>query len=229
GATWIGSNAPLTDISKDALVKFETAVMPIPQFNPDEPYMISQGPSLCIFNKEDPGEVLASWLFTQYLLTNDVQISYSQTEGYAPVTTKARETAEYQDYLSRSGEDNDKYYDVKIAATKLLLANTDKTFITPVFNGSASLRSAAGQLIEDVTMTMRRKKPVDDAFFAEEKEKIISLFHLDSITASGTAKKELGELPAASKALIIILILVWIGIIAYFVSDRIKEAKKRKH
>ena len=84
--------------------------------------MISQGPSLCIFNKEDPQEVLASWLFAQYMLTNEVQIAYSQTEGYLPVTSKAQESAEYQNYLSRSGEDNDTYYSVKIDATKLLLA-----------------------------------------------------------------------------------------------------------
>ena len=61
--------------------------------------MISQGPSMCIFNKEDKGEVLASWLFMQFMLTNDVQISYSQTEGYLPVTTKAHSSDEYKDYL----------------------------------------------------------------------------------------------------------------------------------
>ena len=61
--------------------------MTIPQFDVSAPKMISQGPSVCIFNKTDPGEVLASWLFAQYLLTNDVQIAYSETEGYVPVTT----------------------------------------------------------------------------------------------------------------------------------------------
>ena len=226
GATWMGSDAPLSDISADSIVRFETVVKTIPQYDPSEPYMISQGPSLCIFNKEDTGEVLASWLFAQYLLTDDVQIPYSQTEGYVPVTTKARETAEYKDYLSRRGEDNNKYYSVKIDATRLLLENTDHTFITPVFNGSASLRNAAGQLIEDVTTSVRRKITVDDEYFVTEKERIISLYHLDSITASGDAKKELGELPGASKALIIILIIVWAGIIAYFTADKIKEAKK---
>ena len=39
--------------------------------------MISQGPSVCVFNKSDSQVVLASWLFAQYLLTNDVQIAYS--------------------------------------------------------------------------------------------------------------------------------------------------------
>lgn len=79
GSTWMGTNAPLVDISSDALVDFETEVMTIPQFDPDNPQMISQGPSVCIFNKKDPQEVLASWLFTQYLLTNDVQTAYGRT------------------------------------------------------------------------------------------------------------------------------------------------------
>ena len=136
----MGANAPLSDISPDAFVDFETVVMPIPQFDPENPQMISQGPSICIFNKEDSQEVLASWLFTQFLLTNEVQIPYAQTEGYVPVTSKAQQDPTYQDYLSRSGEDNDTYYDVKIEATQLLLDHTDDTFVTPVFNGSASLR-----------------------------------------------------------------------------------------
>ncbi|MBQ6806184.1 MAG: extracellular solute-binding protein, partial [Lachnospiraceae bacterium] len=82
GATWMGTDAPLCDISEDKIVDFETVVMPIPQFDTENPRMISQGPSVCIFNKEDPQEVMASWLFMQYLLTNEVQIAYAQTEGY---------------------------------------------------------------------------------------------------------------------------------------------------
>lgn len=92
GATWMGSHAPLSDISADKYVDFETAVMAVPQFDPAHPQMISQGPSVCVFNKDDPQEVLASWLFAQYLLTNDVQIAYAQTEGYVPVTGKAGRT-----------------------------------------------------------------------------------------------------------------------------------------
>ena len=91
--------------------------------------------------------MLASWLFAQYLLTDDVQIAYAQTEGYVPVTSKAQQSEVYQDYLSRAGEDNDTYYQVKLDATSLLLQHIDQTFTTPVFNGSTSLREAAGQLI----------------------------------------------------------------------------------
>ncbi|MBR3808188.1 MAG: extracellular solute-binding protein, partial [Lachnospiraceae bacterium] len=51
GATWMGSDAPLCDIAEDKIVEFETVVMPIPQFDTENPQMISQGPSMCIFNK----------------------------------------------------------------------------------------------------------------------------------------------------------------------------------
>ena len=78
-------------------MEFETVVMPVPQFDTAHMQMISQGPSVCIFNKDNPQEVLASWLFAQYLLTNDVQIAYSETEGYVPVTSKAQNSPEYQE------------------------------------------------------------------------------------------------------------------------------------
>mgnify|MGYP004427357969 CR=1 FL=1 len=96
----MGCDAPLLDISEDTIVRFETVVYPVPQYDPEHPKMISQGPSVCLFQKDDPQEVLASWLFAQFLLTNDVQIAYAETEGYVPVTEKARLDPTYVDYLN---------------------------------------------------------------------------------------------------------------------------------
>ena len=225
GATWMGSNAPLVDIAEDKLVQFETVVRPIPQFDTANPTMISQGPSMCVFNKEDPQEVLASWLFTQFMLTNEVQIAYSQTEGYAPVTSKAQNSAEYQDYLSRSGEDNQLYYDIKLDATKLLLDNTGNTFVTPVFNGSTSLRNAAGQLIENVNKAVRRNKVVDEAFMEELYAEVIALYRLDQIAAS-EGKQSFGPLPGASKALLGALALCWVLMGVYVAAEQVKKKKR---
>ena len=184
--------------------------------------MISQGPSICMFNKEDPQVVLASWLFAQYMLTNEVQIAYSQTEGYAPVTAKAQNTPEYREYLSRSGEDNQLYYDVKIKATKLLLDNTGNTFVTPVFNGSASLRNAAGQLIENVNKSVRRGQEVNAAYIADLYEEVTALYRLDQI--SGTdGKVSFGPLPDASKALLWGLAVCWILMGMYVIGSRFKK------
>ena len=228
GATWMGPDAVLVDIPEDKLVDFEIQVMPIPQFDPENKQMISQGPSVCIFNKEDPQEVLASWLFTQYLLTDKVQIAYSQTEGYLPVTTKAQNNPEYLDYMSRAGEDNDLYYDVKITAAKLLQDNIQNTFVTPVFNGSASLRNAAGQLIEEVGKTVRRGKTADEAYMEKLFGDMTALYRLDQIQKTD-AQKELGPLPDQSVILLVTLAVIWAIMGAYIVKESIKKKKAQKN
>ena len=242
GATWMGSDAPLVDIPPDQLVEFETAVLPVPQFDVDHPQMISQGPSLCVFQKDDPQEVLASWLFAQYLLTNDVQIAYAETEGYVPVTSKAQNDPGYQDYLSRIGEDQDEHYDIKIQASELLMANTENTFTTPVFNGSASVRDAAGQLIENVTKAVRRKTTVDEDYMQKLYDEVIALYRLNKVSfeqpteeeaeASAPQKsaEELGPLPSASVALLTSLAVVWllIGLFALRGLIKKKQAEKQR-
>ena len=227
GATWMGTDAPLSDISEDSLVQFETAVRMIPQFDPEHPEMISQGPSVCVFNKSDSQEVLASWLFAQYLLTDSVQIAYSETEGYVPVTSKAQNTPEYQDYLSRAGEDDDDHYSIKIQAAQLLLNHLDDTFITPVFNGSASLRNAAGQLIEDVTKGTRRGQTVDDAFVQQLYTDTAALYHLDSVSANGSTKADLGPLPGTAVALLAVLAAAWVCILLYLLARWLYGRRRR--
>ena len=227
GATWMGTDAPLLDIPEDQIVEFETAVMPVPQYDTSRPVMMSQGPSICVFNKQDSGEVLASWLFAQYLLTDDVQIAYSETEGYTPVTLRARENPGYVDYLSRIGEDTSVHYDVKINATRLLLENTENTLVTPVFNGSASLRDAAGQMIEEVTKAVRRKQTVDDYYVGVLYDNMNSLYRLDSLSASrgDNERRDLGALPKTSVTLIVTLISVWVLIGVYVLWDYLKNKR----
>ena len=181
----------------------------VPQFDPQNPQMITQGPSECVFNKDDPQEVLASWLFAQFLLTDEVQIAYSGTEGYVPVTLSARNTEQYQDYLAREGEDDNEHYDIKIKASRLLLDNVQYTFVTPVFNGSASLRDAAGELIESSVKSVRRKQTVDDEYIAKLYKDVISLYRLDQIGGSDEGKRDLGPLPTEAKLILGSLAAVW--------------------
>lgn len=225
GATWMGSDAPLVDISDDKLVQFETAVMEVPQFDTENPRMISQGPSVCVFNKSDPQEVLASWLFVQYLVSDGIQVDYAKTEGYVPVTHSAQRSEAYKDYLARGGEDDDEHYRVKIEATQLLLDHVDDTFVTPVFNGSASLRDAAGQLIENVTKSVRRKQTIDDAYFKALYDDVSSLYRLDQSGDAAAGRKELGEMPGESVALIASLIAAWVLLGAWAIASAIRKKR----
>ncbi len=224
GSTWMGSKAPNIDIAADKLVEFETVVRTIPQFNAADPKMISQGPSVCVFNKQDPQEVLASWLFTQYLLTNQVQIAYAQTEGYVPVTTKAQADPDYQAYLNAEGKYADEY-DIKLITTKLLIENIPNTFTTPVFNGSASLRDAAGQMIENVCKSERRGETVDEAYMQKLYADVNSLYRLDQLGTTAAGKSELGPLPQTSKVLLGSLVAAWILIGIYVVWDKSRKKK----
>ena len=238
GATWMGGDAPMQDIHKEQLLPFNIEVRPIPQFDPDNMKMISQGPSICIFNKDNPQEVLASWLFVQFMLTDGVQLGYAETEGYLPVTLKAQQSAAYRDYLSRKGEDNDEHYAVKILASELLMNHTAETFVTPVFNGSTSLRSAAGQLIENVCKSARRKQDLNiDQLFKE----VNSLYRLDQIevipaeNAGDDAEAEPAEaepvpaqeLPDISKALLIAIPAIWVLIGLYTLWEKKKGRGKK--
>ena len=221
GSTWMGPHAPLSDIHESNIVDFEMVVRPVPQYDTENPLMISQGPSVCVFNKEDPQEVLASWLFAQYLLTNDVQIAYAGTEGYVPVTTMAQESQDYQDYLNDPEE-----YSIKIDVTNMFLENIGNTFVTPVFNGSTSLRNAAAQLINNTVKSVRRRETIDDEYFANMYEEVTALYRLDQLSASKDSRAELGPLPYESKALLITLGVVWIGIGVYFAYGLVKKRKK---
>ena len=233
GATWMGTDAPQIDIPEDKLIKFELEVRGVPQYDVENQKMMSQGPSICIFNKENSNEVMASWLFVQYLLTNDVQIAYSQTEGYLPVTSKAHNDPIYQEYLSKAGEPDDpvtglSYYKTKIDAAKLLLNNLDNTFITPVFNGSTNLRNTAGQLIEEVAKSVRRNQTIDDDYMQSLYERMSTLYHLDEISASetGPTKIDFDKIPEESTALIILICGVWLSLGIYFIISLVKKNKK---
>ena len=84
--------------------------------------------------------------------------------------------------------------------------------MTPVFNGSVSLRNAAGQMIENVTKSIRRNQTVDDAYMDTLFDEMVSLYRLDQIQVDGDWKMDLGPLPRESVALLAVLAITWMGI-----------------
>jgi multiple sugar transport system substrate-binding protein len=129
--------------------------------------------------------------------------------------------------MSQIGTDEDDHYEVKLAAKQLLIDNLDDTFVTPVFNGSASLRDAAGQLIENVTKSMRRKETVDEAYMEELFHDINALYRLDQLGSSTVGQKaELGSMPTASVVLLSAIGGAWAIIVIYVSVNLLKKRKK---
>ena len=159
------------------------------------------------------------------------EVSEPDTASLPPVTSKAQQSPEYQDYLSRGGEDNETYYDVKMKASKLLLENTENTFVTPVFNGSASLRDAAGQMIETVSKSVKRKETVNEEYFTKLYGEVTSLYRLDQIAGVNgkvAGKAELGELPATASYLLLAIAGAWGLMAVYVLYGWIKKKKMSK-
>ena len=124
--------------------EFEVGIVSIPQVNPEAPKVISQGPSVCIFKKDNPQEVLATWLFAKFLTTNhDFQAAMSMTNGYAPVIKSVSENEVYAEFLSTAGTLNLQAYAVKVA-----LEQEKAYYSSPAFNGSSVAREQVGLLLQ---------------------------------------------------------------------------------
>ena len=129
---------------------FETGMATPPQVNPDAPKVISQGPSLCIFESENPMEVVASWLFMKFLTTNVAfQAEFSMASGYAPVIKSVQENATYQAWLDKASG----YNNLTALSVKLALSQSDAYFVSPAFNGSSVARDQVGILMQDALVS----------------------------------------------------------------------------
>ena len=148
---------------------FETAMTTIPQVDPAKPQVISQGPSLCIFKKANPQEVVASWLFVEFLTTNaDFQAEFSKISGYAPVIQSVQNNEDYANWLnSAKGEvtqavdENGQpvfvdgepvLIDANLTAmsVKLALSQANAYYVSPAFNGSSEARKQVGLIMVNV-------------------------------------------------------------------------------
>ena len=124
--------------------EFEVGIASIPQINPANPKVISQGPSICVFKNADPQEVLASWLFAKFLSTDVIfQASVSMSNGYAPVIQSAAQHPVYAEFLSQAGTEHIQAYAVKVA-----LEQKDAYYVSPAFNGSSVARDQVGLLMQ---------------------------------------------------------------------------------
>ena len=123
---------------------FEVGITPIPQFNKDDPKVISQGPSLCIFEASQE-EMKASWLFVKFLCTSvGFQAEFSRESGYVPVIKSVDTNAAYKTFLDNAdGGDN-----VAALSVKVCLEQENYYYTSPAFNGSSKARDQVGKLIQ---------------------------------------------------------------------------------
>ena len=151
----IGSSAGATyqrpSAGSDGKYPFEVGIATIPQVDAANPKAISQGPSLCIFQKSNPQEVVASWLFVKYLTTCvEFQAEFSMVSGYVPVIKSVGDHPVYAAYLESA--DGGNY--ISALSVKVGLEQENAYYTSPAFNGSSTARDQVGTLMSKcLTMT----------------------------------------------------------------------------
>ena len=143
----IGSSAGATHqrpAMVDGAYPFEVGITTIPQVDANNKKVISQGPSLCIFQKSNPQEVIASWLFVKFLTTTvEFQAEFAMASGYVPVLKSVGENPVYADFLAHADGGN---YIAALSA-KVCLEQEDAYYASPAFNGSSTARDEVGALM----------------------------------------------------------------------------------
>lgn len=138
-----GANHQLPKPDDQGNYPFEVGIATIPQVDKANPKVISQGPSLCIFNDTNPQEVIASWLFVKFLTTNvDFQAEFAMASGYVPVIKSVTENPTYADFLNKA--DGAKF--ITALSAKVCMEQTDAYYTSPAFNGSSAARDQVGAL-----------------------------------------------------------------------------------
>ena len=123
---------------------FEVGIATIPQVNAANPKVISQGPSLCIFGKENAQEVIASWLFVKFLTTNvEFQAEFAMASGYVPVLKSVSENEYYANFIAKA----DGYDYIAALSAKVCLEQESAYYTSPAFNGSSTAREQVGILL----------------------------------------------------------------------------------
>ncbi len=137
---------------------FEVGIAPIPQANSNNNKVISQGPSVCIFKKDNPQEVMASWLFVKYLTTSvEFQAEFSIASGYVPVL---KSVAQHPVYVSKV-ELADGFEGIAMLSAKVCMDQESYYYTSPAFNGSSTARDQVGDLL---VACITGTKPIDKAF-----------------------------------------------------------------
>ena len=168
----IGSSAGAThqrpSANSDGSYPFEVGIATIPQVDASNAKVISQGPSLCIFAKENEQEVIASWLFVKFLTTTvPFQAEFSMASGYVPVLKSVGENPVYADFISKADGGNN----IAALSAKVCLEQEDAYYTSPAFNGSSEARDQVGALM---TKCLALKDGDIDAQIAEAFEDAVA-------------------------------------------------------
>ena len=118
----------------NGLYPFEVGIIPVPQIDLNDRKVMSQGPSLVMFDSGNIQEDIATWLFMKFITTNaDFQAEFSRDSRFMPVIKSALDEPIYKAFLeSANGGDY-----IEALALKVCLEQESFYFSYPASAGFA--------------------------------------------------------------------------------------------
>ncbi len=161
----IGSTA---GVNNNASPKYELKCTAIPQRSYDAndvQAVIQQGTNAAILSKNSNNYTrLAAWLLIKYLTNTENTTTFSQKTGYLPVRKSARNSAEFNQFLSN---EKDPFDGNAAKAINAAYSQLDYFYTDPAFSGSSIVRDTVDTMIQSVYCN---NKSIADAISAAYKE-----------------------------------------------------------
>ena len=170
-------------IDGESVFEFGVAPMPYNADMPESRTAIQQGTNMSITTTGNDQDKLASWLFLQYLTSNDVQLDFALKTGYSPVRKTCYDDPIY--VLFRDGKDaagNDLAGEalMKSRAANAAALQSDYLYFDQAFIGSSNTRAAVEEAFERVILGAvdgtTKQEIIDNAIAAakSDSERVLS-------------------------------------------------------
>ncbi|MDD6268466.1 MAG: extracellular solute-binding protein [Oscillospiraceae bacterium] len=134
-------------INDDYTYPIENIVLPVPNFEGTDPYIVQQGAGMSVIKSDEKSEY-ASSVFLKWFTEEERNINFTVYSGYMPVKKSAVDFEKIKDIDKKS---EDKLSDTLSKTIELAIneTNTYKLYTMPAFDKSAEIRDYLEKGIQD--------------------------------------------------------------------------------
>ena len=147
GAAYFPISVTLDD---EYIYPIEGLVLPVPNFDGTEPYVVQQGAGMVVVKSDENTEYACS-VFLKWFTEQERNIAFSANSGYLPVKKAANDFQAISDAYAAAGADNDALLDaVEIAAQEI---GSYEMYAAKAFEKSAESRDFLDTFIQNTAQS----------------------------------------------------------------------------
>ena len=148
GAMYTPSEVSIDD---DNSYPIDNLVLPVPNFEGKDPYIVQQGAGMSVLRSDEKSEY-ASAVFLKWFTEKERNINFSAESGYLPVKKEACDLSEIEKLTSKEGKE---LTDICKDTLKLAIyeINSSTLYTMPPFKNSADVRTFLENRIQDTAQS----------------------------------------------------------------------------